>query len=108
MLALNCWLDGDDVSQVFPIKIPGTESVGSLKDAIKAKKKPVLDHIAADSLLLWKVSIPDDANLKESLDNLNGTFLSTSTAPVSFVFSDAPRSGYLHIVAKKPDGDDGE
>jgi hypothetical protein len=35
-----------------------TETVGVLKDTIKDKKRPSFDHVTADSLVLWKLSIP--------------------------------------------------
>jgi hypothetical protein len=51
---LNCWLVGDDptTTQVFPVKINNTESVGTLKEAIKDKKSTLQNH-DADSLGLW-------------------------------------------------------
>jgi hypothetical protein len=36
---LNCLVHGDDPRNVFPVKITSTESVGTLKDTIKAMKK---------------------------------------------------------------------
>ena len=50
-LRLNCWVFGDDVSQVFPVKITNTESVGTLKKAIRDEKL-ALQHVDADSLTL--------------------------------------------------------
>jgi hypothetical protein len=55
-LTLNCWVDGGDRGRVFLIKISSSETVSTLKDAIKDKKKPTFDHVPADSLDLWKVS----------------------------------------------------
>lgn len=57
MLNLNCWVLGDDPQRVFPVKIASSETVGGLKDAIKDKMKPEFDHAAANSLILWKVSM---------------------------------------------------
>ena len=34
-LYLNCWVIGDKAGRVFPVNIAGTESVGTLKKAIK-------------------------------------------------------------------------
>jgi hypothetical protein len=61
-LNLNCWVLGDDSTRIFPVKIDGNENVGSLKEAIKEKKKPAFDHITADSLDVWNVSIPIDGD----------------------------------------------
>ena len=101
-LQLNCLVFGDDITQVFPIKIANTESVGTLKDAIKDKKKPVLDHVTADSLALWKVSVPANRHLQQTLSAVN---LTDETSLLSVddlfdVFSDAPRHKHLHIVVK--------
>jgi hypothetical protein len=57
MLNINCWVLGDDPERVFSIKIAKSETIDVLKDAIKEKKKPVFDDIAADSLDLLKVSV---------------------------------------------------
>jgi hypothetical protein len=58
ILELNCWVLGDDPDHVFTVKITGTENVSALKEEIKNKKRPVFDHIPADSLKLWKVGDP--------------------------------------------------
>src|ERR1700761_2594701 len=50
----------------FSVTIQSSKTVDDLKDAIKEKKKPRLDHIAADELTLYKVSIPDGKNLEQS------------------------------------------
>ena len=59
LLNLNCWVHGDELQNVFPVKIARDETVGALKKAIKEEKKPLFDHIPADSLELWKVSNSD-------------------------------------------------
>jgi hypothetical protein len=51
----------------FPVVINRDETVGDLKDAIKAKKAPELDSWAADKLRLWKVEIPDDRRLLRNI-----------------------------------------
>ena len=57
MLQLWCWVEGDDHKHAFSLNILGTKTVDELKDAIKKKKEPVFDHLPADTLTLWKVSI---------------------------------------------------
>ncbi|KAF8322897.1 uncharacterized protein EI90DRAFT_3077263 [Cantharellus anzutake] len=64
---LNCWVLGDGTGQVFSVKIASTESVIALKEAIKDKKKVALQHIDADALTLWKVSIPVDDGFEEKV-----------------------------------------
>jgi hypothetical protein len=48
---------------VFPVKIAKEESVGTLKKEIKKEKKPDFDHIPADKLILWKVSLRTMSNM---------------------------------------------
>jgi Crinkler effector protein N-terminal domain len=48
---------GDDPIRVFHIKIDGTESVGSLRKAIKEEKKHMFKDVDADALDLWKVNL---------------------------------------------------
>jgi hypothetical protein len=55
LITLNCWVLSDDPDRVFPVEIDGGKSVGTLKDAIKDKKKQFRD-IDSDALDLWKVS----------------------------------------------------
>jgi hypothetical protein len=101
-LQLNCWVFGDDVSRVFPVKITNTESVGTLKKAIKEEKKPAFDHVTADSLALWKVSFPVNHSLQQNLANLDLTD-ETSLSSVDVlleVFSNVPPFKHLHIVVK--------
>ncbi|THG97455.1 hypothetical protein EW145_g7609 [Phellinidium pouzarii] len=59
---LNCLVHGgrDPIKHIFPVEIARIKTVGQLKDEIKAKLKPSLDHIPANDLLLWKVEIAAD------------------------------------------------
>ena len=57
-LNLNCWVRGEDSSRIFSVEIGRDKNVASLKEAIKEKKKAVFDNVDADSLVVWKVSIP--------------------------------------------------
>src|SRR5258708_3115374 len=104
MLDLNCWVLGDDPSHIFPIEIAESKTVGGLKKAIKEEKKPEFDHVAADSLDLWKVSIPDDRNLKENIGKLDFDDEQplSPMAKLSKVFADAPEEMHLHIVVRVP------
>jgi len=58
-LELNCLVLGEDSSHVFSVKIDTTESVFTLKEAIKDKKNNAFQHADADSLKLWKVGNSD-------------------------------------------------
>jgi hypothetical protein len=105
-LKFNCWVLGDDASQVFPIQIANIESVGILKKVIKHEISESFPNIDARSLTLWKVSIPKD-RLQQSLANLdltNATSLS-SMDDLDDVFSGEPHRKHLHLVVKPPDGE---
>ena len=65
-LSLNCWVIGDKAGSVFPVKIAGTESVGTLKKAIKEENPDLLGP--ARTLDLWKVSVYYFDTLKSTPD----------------------------------------
>jgi hypothetical protein len=103
-LDLNCLVLGHDASHIFPIEIAENKTVGALRKAIKDEKRPAFDHVPADTLLLWQVSIPVNRNLTENLSKLD--FVDDrSLLPVkrlSGVFSDQPEDEHLHIVVRVP------
>jgi hypothetical protein len=71
-LKLNCWVLGEDSTRIFPVEIDHDENVGGLKKAIKEEMKPTFDHITANSLNVWSVSIPinEDTNLEAQVKGL--------------------------------------
>jgi hypothetical protein len=75
-------------------QIPNTESVSTLKEVIKDKKKPKLDHVAASSLALWKVSTLMGLGLQQNLANED------LMDDLVDVFSDEPPPKCLHIIVK--------
>ena len=56
IISLNCSILGPNVDNAFMVKISRGEMVDTLKDAIKEKNAPKLDHIAAHELDVWKVA----------------------------------------------------
>ncbi|KAF8234892.1 hypothetical protein L208DRAFT_1122458, partial [Tricholoma matsutake] len=54
-LELNCFVLGNSVNNMFPVKIARAESIGMLKESIKTKNSSVFDSIPAHQLDLWKV-----------------------------------------------------
>jgi hypothetical protein len=86
---------------MFTVKIPKTENVSILKDLIKEKKSPHLDHIAASDLDLWLVSQPfllrdlgqNDVNIDDYLNLPPGEKLSV----FEFVADNC-----LHVIARAP------
>ena len=100
ILELNCFVHDDDPRHVFPVKIARTESVGTFKKAIKEEEKVALEHVDADALRLWKVSIPVNSGFKENVSSVelkNEDELSPVDT-LSDVFSEVPARKHLHIV----------
>jgi hypothetical protein len=94
----------DDTSHIFPIEITESKTVGALRKAIKDDKEHAFQHVDADALLLWKVSIPVNRSLHENLSKLDfadeGSLLPVKR--LSEVFSDQLENEHLHIVVRAP------
>ena len=103
-LQLNCLVHGENSSHIFPVEIERTKSVGALKDAIKDKKKLAFNHVDADALVLWKVSVPADENFEENLGKLkfDSKHSLQPLMKLSSVFADQLVDDHLDIVVKVP------
>ena len=102
---LNCLIRGEDRKHIFSIEISDDKTVSALKDFIKDKKRPVFDHIPADSLVVWKASIRIDQNLKKSVDNLvledeNSLMPDEDLADV--FDHQLPAKKHVHIIVDQP------
>ena len=103
-LELNCLVLEEDHSHVFSVEISASKNVAALKKAIKKEKKHTFEHVDADALVLWTVSIPADDTLEEELSKLE-LVDEGSLSPVNRLskeFSGEPKEGYLHIIVKAP------
>jgi hypothetical protein len=100
LLKLNCFLQGDEAGNIFPVKIAKTESVGTLKEAIKEKKVVAFERVDADTLKLWKVSIPVDDCFKEKVEKLDEREeeVLPSLVRLSTVFSDKLEDEHVHVI----------
>ena len=58
MIRLFCWVQDDESDHAFEVKIADDESVSALKKVIKSEKKPEFNDFVADTLKIWKVSVP--------------------------------------------------
>ena len=114
-LKLICYVKGEPYKRAFEVKIGKEESVAALKEAIKEKKSPDFNHIPADSLVLWNVSIPYNPSLTNNVDTLRlldddglpqiSDELIQSLFPVrklSKIFSKPPVEEHVHIIVKSP------
>ena len=102
-LSLNCLILGDDTDRTFTIEIPKNKNVSILRDLIKEKKAPHLDHIDASDLDLWQVSFPID-NLGTELGNIKLAHYSKLSPPsksLATFFTDVA-DDCLHVIAKAP------
>ena len=50
----------DDAKGIFLVKIAKSETANALRTAIKCEKSHGLEHVDADTLILYDVSTPDD------------------------------------------------
>ena len=102
-LKLNCLVLGQDTSHIFHVELVRNKSIADLKEGIREKKKPAFDHIPADTLVLWQVSLRVDKNFKRDLESLTLTekeSLSSSLEELGDVLS--PEHGHVHIVVQPP------
>ena len=105
LLELCCFVLGD----AFVVEIAGTESVGTLKEFIKEKKKNALQHVDAATLNLFRVSIPFDNDLDATLKGFqpnhnpdNGVHhLSMPAEQLKEVFGD-PVYKHINVIIKLP------
>ncbi|KAF8316713.1 uncharacterized protein EI90DRAFT_2944264, partial [Cantharellus anzutake] len=92
---------GDDATQVFPVAISRTATVGILKEAIKDKKQVAFQHVDANDLALWKVSIPVDDSFDANVERENKQVL-VSVKRLSHLFPHQPDDQNLHIIIRSP------
>ncbi|ORZ16079.1 hypothetical protein BCR41DRAFT_60014 [Lobosporangium transversale] len=99
-LRIYCIVEGEATS--FPVRIFPDCSVGELKQAIKAAKKPELDHVAADKLTLWRAVNPKrDRDDKVDFDGtVDKTELDDEMALLSEL--DELTSRRTYVIVKPP------
>ncbi|KAF9315924.1 hypothetical protein BGZ91_005661, partial [Linnemannia elongata] len=55
-LTLFCLVDGEATTNVFPVEIESTKTIGDLKELIKTEKTNDFSDFDAEKLTLWCVS----------------------------------------------------
>ncbi|KAG6374933.1 hypothetical protein JVT61DRAFT_3682 [Boletus reticuloceps] len=103
-VALNCLISGQDSSRIFHVKVPSTDNVIALKEAIKEKISEEFNGVNPTDLTLWNVSLPCDNVLEQHIQDVK---LSDDTKlhPVkklSRIFSGAFDDELLHIIVEVP------
>ncbi|KAF9368743.1 hypothetical protein CPB97_004296 [Podila verticillata] len=102
-MSLFCLVDGEAMSNAFPVKISSDDTVADLKNLIRTALVPQFDDIAAKDLILWCVSIPND-NLGSSvaIDALdNKALLNTPRTRLFILFPKSPDDN-TYIVIRRP------
>ncbi|KAG0041779.1 hypothetical protein BGZ83_001320 [Gryganskiella cystojenkinii] len=100
---LFCLVDGEPIP--FPVEIEPTKTIGSLKKAIKDEKTPRFDDVAADELILWRVSIPvlPKKDRKEiSLAAVPSKEELDETDEINDVFEQTLPKKTIHIIVQRP------
>ncbi|CAG8669900.1 11133_t:CDS:1, partial [Paraglomus occultum] len=90
------------VQHTFPVNISREETVGDLKDAIKAKKAPYFNDFPADHLKLWLANIPvdrDDLIQNQTLQDNNQL---PATNDIEDHWTDTPLKKHIHIIVEVP------
>ena len=98
LLSLNCFVLGDDRKRAFTVEIEKTENVSILRDRIKEKKAPHLNHVAASDLDLFQVSLPLDGDVDAILQNTRPL---RPLLPLSKGFPSV-EGNRLHVIVRVP------
>ncbi|KAF9988139.1 hypothetical protein BGZ65_011852 [Modicella reniformis] len=112
-ISVFCVFHNQPASSAFCISIDPALTVDELRDEIKIKQSPYLDHIAASSLSLWQVSIPVSSASQDSVTTavLQDDAKLLPTVRLSSIFFTPPADNTIHILVKqatqaeKKDGD---
>ena len=76
-----------------------------LRDLIKEKQSPRLNHVAAPCLTLWKVSLPVDAISPElTVDDVEAPQELRPLKKLSSIFSEALVNEHIHVLVQVPTG----
>jgi hypothetical protein len=125
-ILLNCSIIGLNDASVFSVRILPSETVDFMKKAIKKEKEPELNHIAADRLVIRKVSDPyspflvcSDTIRLQLKNPLPTEEIIKSLAPIDILdadnldpvkklsryFPEAPVEEMIHLVVQVPSGE---
>ena len=102
---LGCIVLGE--KNAFPVDFNTGKTIGHLKGAIKKKKSVALSNTDANSLILWRVNIPENEiheiyegiNIKEKFE---GEKLTSNLKPIGQIFKRQPPSEHIHIIVELP------
>jgi len=101
------WVFGDDCDRTTGVEIALDKDVGDLKKAIKEEKKNAFEHVDADALDLWKISVPFDEDFEQIVNalDLNTQRPLPGRRKLASLFSQKSADDCLDVVVKVPDGE---
>jgi hypothetical protein len=85
-------------SRSFSVTLAKSETVGNLAEAILKKRPNDLKNVDADRLDLYKVSLPDDATLKQSACQPLDQKLDVGSEELSQLFPINPPAETVSII----------
>lgn len=101
VLALNCFVYGDEPKRIFSVTMDPNNTVSELREAIKARRN-AFQTIDADALELWAVSIPADSVIQLiNKCNFNEEESLLPTKKLSKVFPSDLEEDHVHVVIKR-------
>ncbi|KAF9123573.1 hypothetical protein BGW39_008872 [Mortierella sp. 14UC] len=107
-LTIFCLEDGNPLQRAFSIEIAAEDFVADIKDLIKAECTITLKNIAANNLVLWRVSIPDTEDYNgdrtislSDIPDKEKKKLRPTTCLLK-VFPDGSPEDTVHVVYQRP------
>jgi hypothetical protein len=104
IITIMCLVQGNSVDHVFPVDIVKSKNIGHLKDAIKEKKSPRFNDIAADELTLWQVNISIHDAEQLDLQNIKDYGAKKLMPRELATYFDELAKDHIHIIVERPSG----
>jgi hypothetical protein len=99
-----CWLTRGGQS-IVSLSTEHSKNVSILKDLIKEKQSPRLNHVVASELILSQVSLPVDTITPElTVDSIETCQKLHSVKKISSIFGEALADEHVHILVQAPTG----
>lgn len=101
-LSLHCLILGEPRECIFTVEIVSSESVSFLRKAIKEEDQYTLRNVAANQLILYRTSLPNDDKLENKLKYLDFNETLQPTSILAKIFTDPPMEDHLDIIVRLP------
>ena len=103
--SLNCFVLGSDSSEIFTVEISTSKNVSILKDLIKAKQSPRLEHVVASALILFQVLLPVDTVTPElTVEDIEPCQNLHAVKKISSISGEGLVDEHVHILVQAPTG----